>query len=67
MNKFSTNSQKSLNNIIDTLTLFEQNTGLRLNYDKTNVYHTGSLTNMNAMLNQVVTEINTALRKYLWD
>ena len=67
MNKLSTNSQKSLNNIIDTLTLFEQNTGLRLNYDKTNVYHTGSLTNTNAMLNQVITEINTALRKYLWD
>ena len=43
MNKFLTNSQKSLNNIIDTLTLFEQNTGLRLNYDKTNVYHIGSL------------------------
>ena len=35
---------------IDTLTVFEQNSGLKLNYDKSLIYRIGSLKDTDAML-----------------
>ena len=40
----------SLNEVVDTLTIIERNTGLLLNYDKTSIYRIGSLRNSRAKL-----------------
>ena len=40
----------SLNEVVDTLTIIERNTGLLLNYDKTSIYRIGSLRNCHAKL-----------------
>ena len=45
---FSIHDQTSLQAIIDTLIIFERNSGLKLNYDKSSVYQIGSLRNSNA-------------------
>ena len=50
MNLFSLFEEKSLNSAISTLAFFERNTGLKLNYDKTNVYRIGSLKNSQAKI-----------------
>ena len=42
--------QKSLQATIDELTIFEGISGMKVNYDKTAIYHIGSLTNSNAKL-----------------
>ena len=47
---FSLNKQESLDAIVNTLTLFENNTSLRLNYDKTSVHRIGSFKDTNAKL-----------------
>ena len=43
MNLFSVFQEKFLQSAINTLKVFESNTGLKLNYDKSNVYQIGSL------------------------
>ena len=50
LNLFSVYEGKSLNGIIEALTTFEYNTGLQVNYDKTNIYRIGSLKNSDAKL-----------------
>ena len=40
----------TLNEVVKTLTVVEQNTGLKINYDKTSFYRIGSLRESNAML-----------------
>ena len=47
---FSMYDQDSLQTIIDSLVFFENNTGLKLNYDKSAVCRIGSLRNSNAKL-----------------
>ena len=46
---FSLFDQESLQEILDILTHFETNTGLKLNYDKSTVYRLGSLRNSDAI------------------
>ena len=47
---FSLYEDKSLNGIIDTVSQFEQGTGLKVNYDKTLIYRIGSLKNSDTRL-----------------
>ena len=47
---YSLFESNSLNGIIDTFSEFEQNSGLKVNYDKTIIYRIGSLKNSNARL-----------------
>ena len=49
-NLFLIFEQESVQSAIDTLVVFECNTGLKLNYDKGNVYRIGSLKNSKAKL-----------------
>ena len=49
-NLFSLYDRLSLQAVVDTLQIFETNTGLKLNYDKSNVYRIGSLKNSDAKL-----------------
>ncbi len=41
---------KSLSSIIETFDFFKRQTGLKVNYDKTNIYRIGSLRHSNAVL-----------------
>ena len=50
MNLFSIYDMNSMQNAISTLEIFERNTGLKLNYDKTNVYRIGSLRDTNSKI-----------------
>ena len=45
---FLTYTEKCINEVLSTLALIESNTGLKVSYEKTCVYHIGSLKNTNA-------------------
>ena len=49
-NIFSLFDANSLNNIIETFDFIQRNTGLKVNYDKTNIYRIGSLKHSDATL-----------------
>ena len=48
MNIFMQFDQKSWQTIMNMFMLFEQSSGLKINYDKTTVYRLGSIANSNA-------------------
>ncbi len=56
-NIFSLFDANSLNNIISTLDYVHQNTGLKVNYDKTSIYRIGSLKHSDATLYTQMTNV----------
>ena len=54
-NLFLNHDMETLQQTLHTLILFERNYGLKLNYDKSNVYRIGSLKNSNARMYTIKT------------